>query len=119
MPVHQAAGEKIEVTPRSLNLYFYRRMGVRIEVSPKRSPWCLWLCSTTKSVDEIAGEATLQGLAQPAIRTGSCSDCGSLNVMSKRFFGIGVPKPYDSATYSIRVTMAGQGFSFAGSVIFD
>jgi len=119
MAVHQAGSESIEVSPRSRNFFFYRRMGVRIEVSPRRKWYCLWLCSKTTKIDSISCDAVLQGLDGTAQISDSCTNCGSLNVMGKKFWGIYVPKPYDAGRYSGVVVVEGVRYPIEGSFVYS
>ena len=118
MPVHQLGGRDIEVSPRSVNLFFYRSQGVSIKVSPQRKWYCLWLCSSTTTVDAISGTVNLSGLAAPASGSASCRRCGDLNVMGPNFWGVNVPQPYQRAQYEGVVRIGGTDHGFTGTVLF-
>lgn len=118
MAVHELGGEKIEVTPRSRYYWFYRRQGVSIEVSPSRHWWCAWLCTTTTEIDEIRCSIVLSGNVADHEASGSCSDCGRLNVMGPPFWGAGVPQPYQQARYAGTVRIEGRAHEIAGSVLY-
>ena len=117
MPEHSVGGETIVVSPRSRNFFFYRSQGVSIEVSPERHWWCLWLCSSTTSIDLIQCAINLSGLAPDADANGQCSDCGSLNVMGPAFWGFNIPQPFQRVTYSGIVQINGERFPISGSIV--
>lgn len=118
MAVHELGGEEIEVTPRSRYYWFYRRQGVAIEVSPSRHWWCAWLCSTTTEIDEIRCTIVLSGDVADHEASGSCRDCGRLNVMGPAFWGAGVPQHYRQARYAGTVRIEGSAYEIAGSVLY-
>jgi hypothetical protein len=117
-PVHPAGGENIEVSKKDTWFFFYRRQGVSIAVSPRRNWWCLWLCSSSTSIDSIEASISLRGLDETARAQARCSRCGSLDVMGPWFTGINVPKAFSRASYSGTVGIAGTSFEFAGEVLF-
>lgn len=118
MPEHAAGRETVVVATRTQNLFFFRRQGVGIEISPDRQWWCLWLCSRTKDVERIACDIVLQGVAEEARASGECQDCGDLNVNGPSFFGFRIPEPYQSVLYSGSVTNDDGTFSFTGTIVY-
>jgi hypothetical protein len=119
MPVHNAGSEEIVVSPRSQNFFLYRRQGISIQVSPKRRPWCLWLCSSTKNIDRIEGSVLLSGLAQETEAANQCTNCGSMNIMGPSFWGINIPQAYQKVDYRGSVQIKGQEFSFTGAIVYE
>lgn len=118
MPVHEVGGESVEVSTRTRNFFFYKSQGIRIEVSPERHWWCLWLCSTTKEIDLIQCSIILSDSGEPAEASGSCEDCGDLNVMGPSFWGFNFPWPYARVAYQGVVQIDGERYSISGTILY-
>jgi hypothetical protein len=119
MPEHSAGSETVSVSPRTRNFFFYRSMGISIEISPERHWWCLWLCSSTTSIDQIRCTISLSGNAGEAEANGQCTNCGSLNIMGPSFWGFNVPKPYEQVRYQGVVVIDKQSYSFEGNIVYS
>lgn len=95
MPQYHFGGETVVLSPRDVNYLIARQQGVTIEVSPQRHWWCLWLCSTTNSIQSIECAITLNGPSAPSISEGtSCTKCGSLSVWGPVRWGFLPPQDY-------------------------
>ncbi len=110
---HQEFGHNIVVNPKSQNFFFARRQGVSIDIDPQSHWWCLWLCSSTTSIDALSCTTALSGLAPAQTASGSCTSCGSLSVMASWFFGFNVPQAFSRADSKVSGTINGQKFEFA------
>ena len=119
MPLSNAGSETVSVTPRTRNLFFYRSMGISVEISPETHWWCLWLCSSTTSIDRIRCHIELSGLAGEASANVECANCGSLNVMGPSFWGFNVPKPYEQVHFRGEAVVEGKTFPFEGDIVYS
>ena len=112
-------GHTVVVNPASQNFFFARRQGVSIQIDPQSHWWCAFLCSSTTTVDEIACTTELSGAVQAVSASGDCHSCGSLSVMGPWFFGVNVPQAFSRADSKITVTISGQKFDIADTVLFN
>lgn len=119
MPEHSAGTETVSVAPRARNFWIYRRQGIRIEISPDRKFWCLWLCSSTTSIDRIRCSITLSGDVPEADASGQCTDCGSLNVMEPAYWGANFPPPFAQVTYRGTVVVDRQTYPISGTIVYS
>ena len=117
-PFSQTAGTlAIVVVPKDSNWFFYRRQGITVEVAPDSHWWCLWLCTTTTTVDRITATAYMSG-ASTAVAQGSCTSCGSLDVMGPAYWGFNVPRAYDRVSWSGTITVHGMTYGFSGAALY-
>jgi hypothetical protein len=118
MGVHSVDGFTVEVSVRSVNLFFYRSMGVSVKVSPKRHWYCLWLCTSERNVDRLECLIRLDGIAGEAENSGSCTECGILTVMGPPFVGFNFGAPYSRVSYSGTVRVRGANHPITGSLVY-
>ena len=115
----KCAVETIVITPVDRNYFIYRRQGVVLNVSSKSPPWwCFWCSPTTTPMDRIECAIGLVGLARDASAQGSCTNCGSLEVMGPAFWGVHVPQPYQSVTYSVVTRKGGQSCQLSDTELY-
>jgi hypothetical protein len=120
MAVFQLGGKDIQVdtykTSWPLNI-FYKRQGVEVQVNPDSHWWCLWLCSSTDDVDQIACTIELHSSLTPDVGAkDSCSNCGDLTVEGPSSWGVSGPWPFASVSFTGTVTIDGSAYGFEGSL---
>jgi hypothetical protein len=118
MAVFNVGSQSVVVSTRSQNYWFFRKQGIKIEVSPDRHWWCLWLCSSTTSIDAIQCYIHLTGVAPDADATNKCSSCGSLDVMGPAFWGLSVPQPFQSVAFEGTVQISGTRYPISGTLVY-
>jgi hypothetical protein len=118
-PFSQAlpGGLTVVVLPRNVFAFFFRQQGVSIQVNPESHWWCLWLCSTTTSVEKISAAILLTG-ANVAHASGQCINCGSLNVMGPNYWGFNVPNAFQRVGWTGAIQAHGVSYPFQGAGLF-
>jgi hypothetical protein len=116
--VFAVGGQQVVVEPKNQYYFVFHRQGISIEITPVTHWWCAWLCSSTTSVDQIECSITLSGVTADIQAGGTCSDCGSMDVVGPSYWGYRVPAAYTQVGYSGRVRINGQGYEISGSFIF-
>ena len=118
MPEHSVGGETCVVSAYSRNLFYYRRQGVSVDISPDRQWWCLWLCSRTVKVDRIDIAIVLDGIVGQAEASDDCDSCGDLRVAGPSFWGFRFGEPYQQVSYRGMITVAGDRFPVSGTIVY-
>jgi len=123
MAVHHLGGKDIQVDTTDYSFpisIFYRQPGITIQVNPSTHWYCLWLCSSTDTIDAIACDIQLSGPSvSPGEGQGSCRNCGDLTVRGPSWGGFRVPNPYTSVSYKGTVKIDGATYAFDGLLNFS